>query len=104
MRRYDRRQTILSFAKRVAAEHGVIGSGKEFDDFIKWVTWERTGYPAFFMTDPWIVDFDTQLTEYFAGVFRCARCGRQVDKDVTLYVCDKCYKSIQESIAESDAA
>lgn len=104
MKRYDKRQTDFSFAKRVAAEHGVTGSGKEFDDFIGWVMWEKTGYPGFFMSNPWIVDFDTQLTEYFAGVYRCARCARQIKEDLPLYVCDKCYKGIQESIAESEAA
>jgi hypothetical protein len=81
MRRYDKRQTDHSFAKRVAAEHGVTGSGKKFNDFIWWVMWEKTGFPAFFMTDPWIVDFDNQLTEYFVGVIRCGRCGRQKKAD-----------------------
>lgn len=104
MNRYDKRQSNHTFARRVAAEHGVTGSGKEFNDYIDWVMWNRTGFPSFFIVDPWIVEFDTQLTEYFAGVFRCARCGRQVDRDVTLYVCNKCYKGIQESIAESEAA
>ena len=60
MRRYDRRQTYLSFARRVAKEHG-LSLDKET---LNGVIWENTGFPCFFMGNH-LEEFDRQLTEFF---------------------------------------
>ena len=62
MRRYDGRQTFITFTQRVAREHGHKISREEAG----MVLWEFTGFPAFWDGDP-MECLDRQLTELFAG-------------------------------------
>ncbi len=61
MRRFDKRQTFITFAQRVAQEHGH-NIDRETANF---VLWEYTGFPSFWDGDP-MECVDRQLSEFFA--------------------------------------
>lgn len=60
MKRYDGRQTFITFAQRVAREYGFDIDRDEANE----VLWEYTGYPSFWDGNP-VECVDRQLTEFF---------------------------------------
>jgi hypothetical protein len=62
VKRYDGRQTFITFAQRIGREHGFEVSRSDADV----VLWEFTGFPAFWDSGP-MQCLDHQLTEFFAS-------------------------------------
>lgn len=79
--------------------------GQPIDEKIAlWVLWERTGYPAFFMSDNPHEECLEQVRQYLAGEFSCARCGKSMDTDDGgMNVCDDCEKGLAEVSSEESS-